>query len=231
MKAKSQLKLVAISLREKGKSYSQIQSLLPERVAKSTLSYWCSNTPLLPEQIAILHERAVRGIERAHVIAKLKKAEYRQKYFKSMRDSLAFTPALLAQRETGKLALAMLYAAEGGKRMRGSLMFGNSDPYLIALFLKLLRNCYLVNETRFRCTLQCRADQDTDSLQEFWSKITGIPPKQFYKPRIDPRTIGKPSRKPDYKGVCRLDYFSADVYNELTLLNELIRESILGPVV
>ena len=104
---------------------------------------------------------------------------------------------------------------EVAKTKRGSLMFGNSDPRVIALFLRLLRQCYNINEDKFRCTLQCRADQNIETLERFWSKITNVPLKQFYKARVDSRTIGKKSRKMDYKGVCRIDYFSADLFNEI----------------
>ena len=84
--------------------------------------------------------------------------------------------------------------------------------------MKLLRQCYDIDEKNFRCTLQCRADQDIIGLQEFWSKVTKIPLPQFYKSQIDPRTIGRPSKKFDYKRVCRIDYFSSYVYNELTII-------------
>jgi len=104
-------------------------------------------------------------------------------------------------------------------------MFGNSDPPIITLFLSLLRRCYNIDENKFRCTLQCRADQNIPKLEKFWSQVTKIPMPQFYKARIDPRTIGKPSRKPDYKGVCRIDYFSGDIFMEL----KQIMEVILGP--
>ena len=85
-----------------------------------------------------------------------------------------------------------------------------------------MRNCYNIDESKFRCTIQCRADQDIPYLEKFWLRLTKIPKKQFYGARVDPRTIGKPSLKPDYKGVCRLDYFSARIYNELLVMGKMI---------
>jgi len=32
---------------------------------------------------------------------------------------------------------------EGSRRTKGSIMFGNSDPLIIGLFLNLLRFCYI----------------------------------------------------------------------------------------
>lgn len=70
------------------------------------------------------------------------------------------------------------------------------------------------------------ADQDIKKLERFWSKVTSIPLSQFYKTRIDPRTIGKPSKKPDYKRVCRIDYFSTEIFIELTKIVEIIYKGI-----
>ena len=120
----------------------------------------------------------------------------------------------------------MLYLGEGAKNQRGSLMFGNSDPFIISLFLYLLRYCYNIDESKFRCTLQCRADQNSRKLEKFWFQITKIPLSQFYKARIDPRTIGKPSKKLEYKGVCRIDYFSAEIFTELTQIANIVHEGL-----
>ena len=80
----------------------------------------------------------------------------------------------IQKKNTAKIAFAMLYLGEGAKKTRGSLMFGNSDPLVIRLYLNLLRSCYRIDENKFRCTLQCRADQDVKKLEKFWSRD---PPK------------------------------------------------------
>ena len=116
----------------------------------------------------------------------------------------------------------MLYLGEGSKARKGSLCFANSDPLVIELFLSLMRKCYSIDTNKFRCTVQCRADQDIKNLENFWMAITKIPKSQFYKAQIDPRTIGKPSRRLAYKGVCRIDYFSADIFTELMVIPKVV---------
>ncbi len=118
--------------------------------------------------------------------------------------------------------LAALYLREGAKTQNGSLRFGNPDPFIISLFLNLLRYCYKIDESKFRCTLQFRADQDIKNLERFWSKVTGISLTQFHKSRVDPRTKGKISRKKDYKEVCCIIYFSADTFIELIQIPKII---------
>jgi len=89
-------------------------------------------------------------------------------------------PFVLKNKNTAKIALAMLYLGEGSKNpKRGSLMFGNSDPLVMSLFLDLLKYCYEIDESKFRCTLQCRADQNIEELEDFWSRVTRIPLSQL----------------------------------------------------
>ena len=143
-----------------------------------------------------------------------------------IKEKVSHLPSLLKNRDIAKVALAMLYWCEGAKTRYGSLALGNSDPALISTFLLLLRHCYAVNEKKLRATVLCRADQDADVLEKFWAKVTGLPHDQFYASRVDARTIGNPTMKEDYKGVCRVDYFSADVYNELKIIYQLVGEGL-----
>lgn len=122
-----------------------------------------------------------------------------------------------------KIILSIIYLCEGTKNFNSvCITLGNSDPLIIKLFLQLLRFCYKIDESKFRCTLQCRADQKIKELEKFWSKTTKIPLDQFYKARIDNRTIGKKTIKPNYKGVCRLEYFSAEIFWEFIKIGELL---------
>jgi len=57
-------------------------------------------------------------------------------------------------------------------------------------------------------------------------QITKIPKSQFYKARIDKRTIDKPTKKVNYKGVCRIDYFSSDIRIELDQVIEVINKGL-----
>ncbi|MFH1404822.1 MAG: hypothetical protein ABIH21_01835 [Patescibacteria group bacterium] len=131
-------------------------------------------------------------------------------------------------KEGKQIQLAMLYFGEGTKnRKRGCLTIGNSDPQLIKHFLHLLRTCYMLDESKFRCTVQCRADQNSDLLTIFWSEQTNIPLTQFYKTQVDKRTIGKPTKKLNYKGVCRIDYFNSNIFHEMISCYQILSQ---GPV-
>ena len=213
----------AIELRRLGKSYGEINNFLNAKIPKSTLSHWFRNIYLSEKQKNRINLLTLDRINTARVKAIAVNKAKRNNYLKHIREKVVHLPIFLNNKDVAKTALGMLYLGEGSKTRRGALMFGNSSPDIIKLFLKLLRNCYDIDESKFRCTVQFRADQNPKILEEYWSYITKISKSHFYKTSVDMRTVGKPSRKPEYKGVCRIDYFSADIYNELIILCDLFK--------
>lgn len=211
----------AILLRKEGRTYGEIQSKLNCIIPKSTLSVWFENIILSEAQKTELKKRITDNINKSRKLALATNRKKRERYLKEVTDRIWHLRKFTDDKNIAKIVAAVLYMGEG-KKSNCSVVFGNSDPKIISLFLRLLRQCYDIDENKFRCTLQCRADQDIKMLEKFWSKTTGIPLKKFYKAQIDSRTIGKPSKKSDYKGVCRIDYFSADIFNELMKIAEII---------
>ena len=166
-----------------------------------------------------INKKLIKARAKSIIVAKAK----REKYFSKIeKKNLHLIKILNNNKETAKLVLSALHLGEGAKNRRGSIQFGNSDPGIVWLFMKLMRFCYDAEESKFRCTVLCRADQNTRILERFWMQITGIVKKQFYKTRIDKRTIGKPSRKLDYKGVCVINYLSANTYYDLITLGKMM---------
>lgn len=218
-------KKVAQMLRKLGLSYSEINEKLSRKRAKSTLSHWCRNIPVSPSEELIMKERFAQKLVEARKRSIASRKARRQAYFKDVAERNAGIDSLLADNVSRKALLGILYLAEGTKHKNGSLTFGNSDPRIIRLYLYLLRTCYELDESKFRCTVQARADSPLMELENFWSKETAIPLEQFYSARIDKRTIGKPSEKPDYRGVCRIDYFSADLFYEIMSIGSILTVS------
>lgn len=206
-------------LRQQGMTYAEIRSELKLMIPKSTLSYWCKDVALSSQSIVRIGRMSAENLARGREKALAQKMALRDEKVRIIRSKNRKLVRLLhATAAVRKIALAVLYLAEGSKTNRHSLMFGNSSPDIVALFLHLLRDAYELDESKFRITVQCRADQSTHALEEFWSRLTNIPRSQFYKSRIDARTVGKLTKKADYKGVCRIDYFSSDIDMELKYL-------------
>lgn len=216
-------KIKAQQLRSQGLTYKEISSQLRLKIAKSTLSYWCKGIALPPGYSEKVRQINLQSLALNRVKAlKVNKCN-RETYLEGIKQKhLSLAAHLWHTKESMRIALALLYMTEGARSNKGALTFSNSDPRIIRLFLKLIRKTFDIDESKFRCTLQCRADQNTGRLRTFWSETTGIPLSNCYLPRIDPRTVGIPTKKVDYRGVCRIDYLSGHVYNELRAIIDII---------
>lgn len=214
----------ARTLRSESKTYTTINSMLKTSISKATLNYWFRDL-LLPSQYHKKVERLnKKAIHKAHE-ANRKKLKARLLKLREMNVKLIDKIDL----GMAKLLLAMLYLCEGSKYpSTRNMRFGSSHPGMIRLFMCLFRNCFEIKREKLRGELQCRADQNTRALVKFWSKVSGIPLSKFYQPRIDKRTIDKPTMEKDYKGVFVINYFDVDVQVELQFLGEYLGED--GPV-
>lgn len=211
------------NLRSLGNTYSEIRKELGISFPKSTLRDLCRGV-ILPKSYfdkvgKINFENLSRARSGAWEVNRMKR--------KRFLDGLDKINEPIAQEIRGKpiakIALAMLCLGEASKYGTGSTFsLGSSNPKIILLFLFWLRQCFDFKEEKVRCTVQCRADQDTLDLERYWQNITGLPKRLFYKTRIDPRTIGKPTKKPDYKGVLKVDYLDTKVQLELESLIKLV---------
>ena len=82
------------------------------------------------------------------------------------------------------VASLMLYWAEGAKAQHGIVDFANCNTRIVYLFLSVLRQIYQVKEDRIRVLLYCYANQNSDKIIDFWSKLTKISRSQFTKPYV-----------------------------------------------
>lgn len=208
-----------IRLRKLGKTYGEIIKILHQPIPKSTLSEWCHSLYLTSEQRVKIEKAKVENSKRGLAVALIRNKEIRNEYINSIISENKNLKDLLKNKDVAKIVLASLYMCEGN---RSALALGNSSPDIIRFFLRLLRFCYDLDEAKFRGTVQCRKDQNPESLKRFWSKITKIPQSQFYKPQVDPRTAGKPTKNQNYMGVCRINYFSAHIFTELTEIGKIL---------
>jgi len=77
---------------------------------------------------------------------------------------------------------AMLYWAEGYKtQLATGIDFANSDPQMVALFMRFLRSRYMLDEARLRASLYCYSNQKVPEITAFWSRLLTIPESQFTK--------------------------------------------------
>ena len=217
-----QIKNKVKKLRESGLTYREINKRMGEKISKSSLSFWCKGIKLNNSQKTRIKLISENNLKNARLKAGLVNKNKRLCRLKKIKKDNINIANLLKNKSVSKLIVSCLYLAEGGKSRTGGLCFGNSDPDIIKLFLYALRKTYNINESKFRCTLQCRADQNVEFLEKFWSKITRIPMSQFYHVQVDKRSIGKITQKINYKGVCRIDYLDGKVFDEIMIVGGII---------
>ncbi|OGZ78769.1 MAG: hypothetical protein A2528_01065 [Candidatus Staskawiczbacteria bacterium RIFOXYD2_FULL_37_9] len=172
------LKEKAINYRRKGYSYNMISQKIG--VNKSTLSDWLNKIPYSP------NKEVIKRIG----LAKLKSALFKH----SQKISEIEEMKNLAKKELGKITKRDLwilgiglYLGEGSKSYE-ILGFSNSDPEIIKIVISWFKkNCHLKNK-HFNPYIHAYPDNDITKTMNYWSKITGIPKKQFGKTYIDKRT-------------------------------------------
>lgn len=218
-----EIRLGAINLRLQGKTYQEINVLLNRQIPKSTISYWFRGLELSSE----IQENLSKKIAQKLIVARKKAVAankvIRDKFQKHINSINLPISRRVNEPEVAKIALAMLCLGEASKSAsKSGFYLGNSDPRIVIIFMKLLSQCFNIDKSKFRFTIQCRADQNVILLEKFWREMVGVSSGQFYSPRIDPRTIGKPTKNTSYRGVLRVDYIDKKVQLELESLANLI---------
>ena len=177
----------ALKLRLSGYSYNQI--VLELGVPKSTLSGWFSGLNLSSgarEKIAKrVHEASLRGLIKRN-------KNQTQLAVKNMRSIRTASKREIKELTLNELKLigTALYWAEGYKRplIRNgreatyhAVALTNSDPKLISMFLRFLREVCGVPNENINADIRIYEHMNEKELLSFWQKVTDIPVKNFGK--------------------------------------------------
>src|SRR3989338_617423 len=203
---------LAIKLRLSGKSYTQISRELI--VAKSTLSSWLANIEIgegAREQInARGRAKAIEALvkrNRQQTVLAIERATKLQNDFSRRIGSLS-------RRDVLMIGLA-LYWAEGHKRLivkdgkertYHPVELTNSDPGIVKIFIRFLRETFGVVPRDIKVELRLFEHQDAGRAIDFWSKATSIPRKNFRKPYYG-ISISSRGKRPYYRlehGIIRI---------------------------
>lgn len=126
---------------------------------------------------------------------------------------------LSLDKNTLKIIAAIIYWCEGSKYpSTNKVDLTNSDPILLQLFIKLLRDNFRLDESKFRIKLQIHSNQNPELIKNYWSRLLNIPKSQFIKPTIT-ASGGKKHRKV-YMGTCTIRYSDYKIQLKLTGIYE-----------
>lgn len=177
----------ALKLRLAGKSYNEITHLL--NVPKGTLSGWFTNLELSQKAKERIQKRVYQGSLKG-LIQRNKKQTHLA--IQRMRRIRAETKREIEKITIGELKLIgiTLYWAEGYKRLLirngreltcHSVSLTNSDPKLIMIFLRFLREVCLVPDDKITADIRIYEHMNEQNLLNFWQKITKLSKDNFGK--------------------------------------------------
>jgi hypothetical protein len=166
----------AISLRGQRLTYSEIAKTA--NVSKGSLSRWLREIPHTPREATLEKVRAMQ-IQNTRATSARLKAEKRDRVNSGLANGKAEikTFGLTELRMVG----AMAYWAEGSKTVDSVVKFTNTDPELIMVMVRWLREVCNVPERKLRIHLRLHPGEDIQEAERFWSEKTGIPLEQFYR--------------------------------------------------
>lgn len=198
---------IAIQLRKNGYSYAKIFDIID--VSKSTLSYWLRDIKLTAQQ----KDKLIRGQEAARYAgAKTQQLKRQQKTQKIIKNAKREFLSLI--KEPIFLTGLALYWAEGDKHRGERVKFTNSDPLMIALMMEWFRKICGVPEKKFRIALHIHDLHMSEDINQYWLKITHIPPKQFNKVYIKHSTL-RQRRNILYNGTCGIVINNKDLFRRI----------------
>ncbi len=181
---------LALQMRKAGKSYKTIRSELG--IPLSTLSDWFSreqwSTNLKIELIK----------KTGKLVSKLSKARW-EAWRQTFRDQAQNEFSALITNPLFLLGLS-LYWGEGDNKPNTSVVrLVNTDPRMVSIFCRFLREVIHVDPSRLRASLVLYSDLSDKKCKSFWSNVTRIPVEQFHKTQF---IVGKhPTRRTSY-GMC-----------------------------
>ena len=177
----------ALKLRLQGKSYGEINAILG--VPKATLSDWFTGLELSEKANERIQKRVYEKSIAGLIKRNRNQTHIAQQRARQTREVARKEVATLSKNDIFLLGVA-LYWAEGYKRpivkdgkvkTNHPVSMTNSDPLLIKLFLRFLRETCRVPEEKISANVRIYEHQNEVYLLEFWSKTTGIPYNRFQK--------------------------------------------------
>ena len=210
-------------LKQSGKSYSEITSLLG--IPKSTLSNWLGDKFIhFTREQQVAHLARIRKIAAASVQDRIRKRD--EELSKLVKKEVVKYP--LKKIGFLKTILGMLYWAEGAKYSGVSgLKMVNTDPELLRLYITLLRKCYKIDEERFRIRLHLHYYHNKGEARKFWSDVLRVPESRFATVFVKKRSRKKRFRK-NFMGICFVNYFDSNIRREILEIDRQVLRKLTG---
>lgn len=190
-------KTEAMKLRLKGYSYNEIHNKLG--IPKSTLSGWFAGV-VLPEKAQDrikkrIHQGTINGLVKRNKM----QTHLAQQRAKSIRKVAKNEIKKLSKHDLFIIGIT-LYWGEGHKKpiyVKGiertghAINFTNTDPYMIKMFMRFVREILNIPDKGIRINMRLFSNNNESVAINYWSNVTGLTKQHFQKTT---RVISKSSQ-------------------------------------
>jgi predicted transcriptional regulator len=167
-----------MEIRKMGKSYNQISQTL--NISKGTISYYLANNraskkirnQLIKKNNALSKKRVQKLVSQNRkrwAKNKINAVMEAKNDFKELYKNPLFTTGI------------SIYWGEGDSKPDNPLRISNTDPRMIKIYVRFLREIMGVERDKIRLGLILYPDLDNKICQEFWSKASNLPKENFIK--------------------------------------------------
>lgn len=208
-------KLKAQHLRSLGLSYNEI--LKQVRVSKDTISRWCRDIILTPEQLVRLRNNKSLGQDKGRIIGAKVQQERKNQQINDLFKIGYKRVGKLTKRERFIAGIA-LYIGDGYKN-QNVFGFSNSDPKAISFIVSWLKEFFKFDTNKIKGQIWIHDNLNIEIARNFWVKTTKIPEQNLYKTYI---AKNKPGSKKVRKNIHKHGIFT------VILPSVKIQREILG---
>ncbi|MEX2340821.1 MAG: hypothetical protein WD605_00670 [Candidatus Paceibacterota bacterium] len=162
--------------RQQGMSMNDIARRLG--VSKASVSLWVRDIKLTKTQQGKL---TARGFS----ISAIEKRRTNRLANTNKKHQVVVDKAKSEVKQLSKYELLLvgtaLYWGEGNKSNRNVAGISNSDPLVIRIMMKFFKEICNVKKEKFRAHVHAYSHSDIKATEQYWSKVSDIPIKQFYR--------------------------------------------------
>jgi|SRR3989344_1066569 len=196
MSGGSKIEKVVLKLRQEKKSYREIARILG--ISKSTISYWLSGNPQSVKIKQKLSEKNRRESKtRIQKIIQRSREKWEGIRKNAKEESIKEFAALI--KNPLFISGICLYWGEGDSKPKNPLRISNTDPRMIHLYIKFLREILMIPSEKIKIGLILYPDLSEKESKRFWIDITGIKTDNFQKTQY---IQGKHPTKRLPRGIC-----------------------------
>jgi len=173
-------KNIAIDMRKRGFSYSEIENRIS--IPKSTLSFWLKGLKLTEEQAERLNKKRIEAIRAG---SKKRTARILEK-IEEIKKSSAKDIKGISKRELWLMGIVLYWRDRSSSvvddyNLKKGVRFTSSNPDLIRLFLKWLQDIGRIKkgEILFDIFIDKDKKESTEKSTHYWAGITNFPESSF----------------------------------------------------